>query len=141
MGIRVGINGFGRIGRLTFRAMLERCPTCVAGNIEVVAINDLTDSEHLAHLLKYDSVHGAMKQHVAVEGDSIAVEGRPIRVFKENHPSKIPREELHVDLVIESTGRFEDRESASGHLKHGVRKVLITAPARGGRLHPRHGSQ
>ncbi len=131
MGIRIGINGFGRIGRLTFRAMLERCPTCVVGNIEVVAINDLTDSDHLAHLLKYDSVHGALKQHVAVEGESIVVDGRPIRVFKENHPSRIPWEDLKVDLVIESTGRFEDHESASEHMKHGVRKVLITAPAQG----------
>ncbi len=78
MGIRIGINGFGRIGRLTYRAMLERCPTCASGNIEVVAVNDLTDPDHLAHLLKYDSVHGSMKQHVAVEGESIVVDGRPI---------------------------------------------------------------
>ena len=131
MAVRIGINGFGRIGRLTFRAMLEKAPTCRLGEIEVVAVNDLTDTDHLAHLLKYDSVHGALKHVVTVEKDHISVDGKPIRVYAENHPSKIPWEEMGVDLVIESTGRFEDRESASSHLKKGVRKVLITAPASG----------
>ena len=111
MGVRIGINGFGRIGRLTYRAMLERCPTCASGNIEVVAVNDLTEPDHLAHLLKYDSVHGAMKQHVAVEGESIVVDGRPVRVFKENHPSKIPWEDLHVDLVIYHDTLFSNFDS------------------------------
>lgn len=131
MGIRVGINGFGRIGRLTFRAMLERLPSGAAGEIEVVAVNDLTDPEHLAHLLKYDSVHGQLRDHVTIDGQSIVVGSRPVRVFRETHPSSIPWDEMGVDLVVESTGRFEDRESASGHLKHGVRKVLVTAPAQG----------
>ncbi len=131
MGIRIGINGFGRIGRLTYQAMLERNPATSAEDIEVVAVNDLTEPAQLAHLLKYDSVHGTMRQDVGVEGDSIVVGGRPIRVFKENHPSRIPWEDLKVDLVIESTGRFEDHESASEHLKHGARKVVITAPAKG----------
>ena len=131
MAVRIGINGFGRIGRLTYRAILEKLPTCRLGEIEVVAVNDLTDPDHLAHLLKYDSVHGALKHLVAVEKDRISVDGKPLRVYAENHPSKIPWEEMGVDLVIESTGRFEDRESASGHLKKGVRKVVVTAPASG----------
>ena len=131
MAVRIGINGFGRIGRLTYRAILEKAPTCRLGEIEVVAVNDLTDTDHLAHLLKYDSVHGALKHLVAVEKDHISVDGKPLRVYAENHPSKIPWEEMGIDLVIESTGRFEDRESASAHLKKGVRKVVITAPASG----------
>ena len=131
MAVRIGINGFGRIGRLTYRAMLEKAPTCRLGEIEVVAINDLTDPDHLAHLLKYDSVHGPMKHLIAVEKDRIMVDDKPVRIYSENHPSKIPWEEMGVDLVIESTGRFEDRESASGHLRPGVKKVVITAPASG----------
>ena len=124
MGIRVGINGFGRIGRSFFRACRG------VEDIEIVAVNDLTDSETLAHLLKYDSVHGVYPGEVKAEGDSLVVDGREIKVFSEKDPSNIPWGDLGVDIVVESTGVFREREKASLHLKAGARKVVISAPAK-----------
>ncbi|MDQ7038697.1 MAG: type I glyceraldehyde-3-phosphate dehydrogenase [Aquificota bacterium] len=124
MGIRVGINGFGRIGRSFFRACRG------VEEIEIVAVNDLTDSGTLAHLLKYDSVHGIYPGEVRAEGDSLVVDGTEIKVFSEKDPSNIPWGDLGVDIVVESTGVFRDREKASLHLKAGARKVVISAPAK-----------
>ncbi len=124
MGIRVGINGFGRIGRCFFRACSG------VQDIEIVAINDLTSSEHLAHLLKYDSVHGTYSGNIQAKEDALVVDGREITVFAHKDPSQIPWGELGVDIVIESTGVFRDREKASLHLKGGAKKVIISAPAK-----------
>jgi len=125
MAVRVGINGFGRIGRSFFRA----CDGYE--DIEIVAINDLTDSLHLAHLLRYDSVHGVYAKEVKAKGDSLLVGDREVKVFSEKDPSKIPWGDLGVDVVIESTGAVTDREKASLHLKGGAKKVVISAPAKG----------
>ncbi len=129
MPVRVGINGFGRIGRNVFRAAQAQG----AGDLEWVAVNDLTDARTLAHLLKYDSVLGPFPGEVeAVEGDgagSLRVDGREIKVLAETDPGKLPWGELGVDVVIESTGRFTDRDSAAKHLAQGARKVVISAPA------------
>ncbi len=122
--VKVAINGFGRIGRVTFRAALRY------SNIDFLAVNDLTEASVLAHLLKYDSVHGILEDEVKVEGDVIVVNGKGIKVLAEKDPEKLPWEDLGVDLVIESTGRFTDRENASKHLKAGAKKVIITAPAK-----------
>ncbi len=127
--IRVGINGFGRIGRLAFRAFLQKGESASGKRYEVVAVNDLTDSRNLAHLLKYDSVHGILPQEVGSDGDDLLVDGRRVRVFRESDPAKIPWSTMDVQIVIESTGRFEDREKASLHLKGGARKVIISAPS------------
>ena len=124
MGIKVGINGFGRIGRSFFRACRGY------EDIEIVAVNDLTDSSHLAHLLKFDSVHGIYEGEVYAGGDTLNVDGREIRVFAERDPSKIPWGDLEVDIVIEATGVFREREKAELHLRGGARKVVITAPAK-----------
>jgi glyceraldehyde 3-phosphate dehydrogenase len=124
MAIRVAINGFGRIGRNLLRASLQDSA------IEFVAVNDLTDSQTLAHLLKYDSVHGVLHTDLKVQGQSLIVQGRPIRVLAERDPHALPWKELNLDIVIESTGRFEDRESASSHLKAGAKRVIISAPAK-----------
>jgi glyceraldehyde 3-phosphate dehydrogenase len=124
MGVRVGINGFGRIGRSFFRACRG------FEEIEIVAVNDLTDSHQLAHLLKYDSVHGIYPGEVRAKEDAIVVEGKEIRVFSHKDPSGIPWGDLGVDVVIESTGVFRDRDKASLHLKAGARKVIISAPAK-----------
>ncbi|WP_461832432.1 type I glyceraldehyde-3-phosphate dehydrogenase [Aquifex sp.] len=124
MGIKVGINGFGRIGRSFFRASWGR------EEIEIVAINDLTDSERLAHLLKYDSVHGIFKGKVEAKEDALVVDGKEIKVFAQKDPSQIPWGDLGVDIVIEATGVFRDRDNASKHLKGGAKKVIITAPAK-----------
>ncbi|AAC07122.1 type I glyceraldehyde-3-phosphate dehydrogenase [Aquifex aeolicus] len=124
MAIKVGINGFGRIGRSFFRASWGR------EEIEIVAINDLTDAKHLAHLLKYDSVHGIFKGSVEAKDDSIVVDGKEIKVFAQKDPSQIPWGDLGVDVVIEATGVFRDRENASKHLQGGAKKVIITAPAK-----------
>jgi len=124
MGIRVGINGFGRIGRCFFRACRDY------GEIEVVAINDLTDSSHLAHLLRYDSVHGIYRGEVSAADDALYVDGREIKVFAQKDPSRIPWGDLGVDIVIEATGVFREREKAELHLRGGARKVIITAPAK-----------
>ena len=124
MAIRVGINGFGRIGRSFFRASWGR------EEIEIVAINDLTSSDQLAHLLKYDSVHGIFKGSVEAKEDKLVVDGKEIQVFAQKEPDKIPWGDLGVDVVIEATGVFRDREKASLHLKGGAKKVVITAPAK-----------
>ena len=120
---KIAINGFGRIGRLTFRALLEK------GNVEVVAINDLTDSATLAHLLKYDSVHGKFPGTVAVEGDYLVVNGQRIRIFAEKDPANLPWKEFGIDVVVESTGVFRTREKMSKHLAAGARKVALSVPA------------
>jgi glyceraldehyde 3-phosphate dehydrogenase len=121
--IKVGINGFGRIGRLTFRALLNR------SNVEVVAFNDLTDAKTLAHLLKYDSVHGKFPGEVAVEGDYLIVNGKKIKVLAERDPANLPWGALGVDTVLECTGIFRTREKMSKHLTAGAKKVLLSVPA------------
>ncbi len=125
MAIRVAINGFGRIGRLYFRAAIE-----TGANIDFVAVNDLTDAKTLAHLLKYDSVHGRFPGTVELKNGNLVVNGKEIKVVSQPDPAKLPWGELDVYLVIESTGRFRDRESASKHLQAGAKKVLISAPAK-----------
>ncbi|NSW77169.1 MAG: type I glyceraldehyde-3-phosphate dehydrogenase [Candidatus Atribacteria bacterium] len=125
MDMKVGINGFGRIGRLVFRRILE------VGDVDVVAVNDLTSAEVLAHLLKYDSVHGTIPNEVKATEDAIIVDGKEIKVLAQKDPAQLPWKDLGVDLVIESTGKFRDREKASLHLQAGAKKVIITAPAKG----------
>jgi glyceraldehyde 3-phosphate dehydrogenase len=124
MAVKVGINGFGRIGRCVYRAAMDR------PDIDIVAINDLTDSKTLAHLLKHDSVHGNLHTSVTAEADAIVVGGKRVKVLAERSPKALPWRELGVDVVVESTGIFVDREGASGHLEAGARKVLISAPAK-----------
>lgn len=123
--IKVAINGFGRIGRLTFKALLSK------ENVEVVAINDLTDTTTLAHLLKYDSVHGKFDGTVSSTADGIVVNGKEIKIYAEKEPKNLPWGTLGVDVVLESTGRFVDEAGAGGHLEAGARKVVISAPAKG----------
>ncbi len=123
--IRVAINGFGRIGRISFRAILQK------SNIEVVAINDLTDVKTLAHLLKYDSVHGGLGTNVSVRENVIEAGGHSMQVFGERDPANLPWKSLNIDVVIESTGFFLDKESAGKHLQAGAKKVIISAPAKG----------
>ena len=124
---RIGINGFGRIGRLVLRANEERN----AGKVEVAAVNDLTDAETNAHLLKYDTNYGGYPGKVeAINGD-LVVDGRSIKVFSERDPAQIPWSEMGVDMVVESTGIFTDAEKAGGHITGGAKKVIISAPARG----------
>jgi glyceraldehyde 3-phosphate dehydrogenase len=123
--IRVAINGFGRIGRITYRQLL------LNQNIEVVAVNDLADTRTLAHLLKYDSVHGRFPGKVVNNGDHIMVDNRKVLVFAEEDPGKLPWKELQIDVVIESTGRFVNRKDAIRHVSEsGARKVIISAPAK-----------
>jgi glyceraldehyde 3-phosphate dehydrogenase len=122
--IKIGINGFGRIGRNFFRASNG------IKEYEIVAINDLTDSKTLAHLLKYDSVHGIFKADISHSEDSITVNGKAIKVFAQTDPEKIPWQDLGVDIVLESTGRFTDRAGASKHLRGSVKYVIISAPAK-----------
>jgi glyceraldehyde 3-phosphate dehydrogenase len=124
MAIKVGINGFGRIGRQVFRIMIER------GGFDVVGVNDLTDAATLAHLLKYDSVHGRFDADVRAEDDHIVVDGDRFRVMSEKDPAKLPWKDLGADIVIESTGKFKDREGAGKHLAAGAKRVLISAPAK-----------
>src|SRR5271170_7731783 len=128
MPVRVGINGFGRIGRNAFRAAKARGDAATA-DIEWVAVNDLTDSRTLAHLLAYDSILGPYPGTVEAKGDALEVDGQELRVLAERDPSALPWGELGVDVVIESTGLFTDRASAAKHLAQGARKVIITAPA------------
>jgi len=124
MAVKVGINGFGRIGRNFFRA-------CVGNEeIEIVGINDLTDAQTLAHLLKYDSVHGKFKGTVEAKGNSIVVDGKEIEVTAIKDPAQLPWKDLGVDVVIESTGVFRDREGAGKHLEAGAKKVIISAPGK-----------
>lgn len=120
--IKVAINGFGRIGRISLRVMLER------NNIEVVAINDLTDSKTLAHLFKYDSVHGRIESSVTAEEKAIVINGKKINVYAEKDPSNLPWKELGIDVVIESTGFFLDKTTAGKHITAGAKKVIISAP-------------
>ena len=124
--IKIAINGFGRIGRVTFRNLVKM------DNVEVVAINDLTDNKTLAHLLKYDSIHGRFDGDVSADDDYLHVNGSKIHALAERDPNKLPWKEFGVDVVIESTGRFTDSESAGAHIKAGARKVVISAPASGG---------
>ncbi len=124
MSIRVAINGFGRIGRNFFRASYND------PNIEIVALNDLTDSQTLAHLLTYDSVHGTFQADVQHTPDSLIVNGKTIRIFAIKDPKALPWKELNIDFVIESTGRFTDRQSAGQHLDAGAARVIISAPAK-----------
>ncbi len=121
--IKVGINGFGRIGRLTFRALLNK------KNIEVVAFNDLTDAKTLAHLFKYDSVHGKFSGDVAVDGDSLIINGKKIRVYAEKDPANLPWKDLGVEIVAECTGIFRTREKMSKHLTAGAKKVVLSVPS------------
>jgi glyceraldehyde 3-phosphate dehydrogenase (phosphorylating) len=127
MAVRVGINGFGRIGRNVLRAAV----TTQAAAIEFVAVNDITDPKTLAHLLKYDSVHGRFPGTVEAKGDCLVVNGRELRVTAIKEPEKLPWKDLGVALVLESTGRFTDRDTASKHLAAGAKKVVISAPAKG----------
>lgn len=124
MATKVGINGFGRIGRLVFRAM-EKDPA-----FDIVAINDPGSITAAAHLLKYDSIHGRVYDEVRVDGDSIVVDGRTVKVLSDRDPANLPWGELGVDLVIESTGFFTDANAAHAHIDAGAKKVLITAPAK-----------
>jgi glyceraldehyde 3-phosphate dehydrogenase len=126
MPIRVGINGFGRIGRNVVRA----AKAMNVKELEFVAVNDLTDTKTLAHLLKYDSVHGRFQGEVAGRGDGISVDGGSIRVLSEKDPAKLPWKDLGVEVVLESTGRFTDRDQAALHLTGGAKKVIISAPAK-----------
>jgi glyceraldehyde 3-phosphate dehydrogenase len=123
MTVKVGINGFGRIGRNVLRAALK------GSNIEIVAINDLTDANMLAHLLKYDTVHGTLQEDVKVDGDYLIVGGNKVKVLAERDPANLGWGALGVDVVVESTGRFTKREDAAKHLEAGAKKVIISAPA------------
>ena len=127
MTTRVGINGFGRIGRLVLRAMNALHPD----NLEVTAVNDLTDAKTNAHLFKYDTNYGIYPGQVEASNGDLVVDGKRIRVFSERDPAQIPWSEMGVDLVVESTGIFTDADKASGHLQGGAKKVVISAPARG----------
>ncbi|MBT2738200.1 type I glyceraldehyde-3-phosphate dehydrogenase [Neobacillus sp. C211] len=123
MSVKVGINGFGRIGRNVFRAALGN------SNVEIVAINDLTDANMLAHLLKYDTVHGTLQEDVTVDGEYLVVGGHKVKVLAERDPAQLGWGDLGVDVVVESTGRFTKREDAAKHLEAGAKKVIISAPA------------
>ncbi|HHT9133401.1 MAG TPA: type I glyceraldehyde-3-phosphate dehydrogenase [Candidatus Avalokitesvara rifleensis] len=122
MAIRVGINGFGRIGRIVFRAMAQR------PSIEVVAVNDLADSKALAFLLKYDSVHRRFPGTVDAKGNAISVNGKDVKLVQEKDPANLPWKDLRVDIVIESTGIFTSREACEKHIKAGAKKVILSAP-------------
>jgi glyceraldehyde 3-phosphate dehydrogenase len=124
--VKIGINGFGRIGRNFLRAALAQ-----GADLDIVAVNDLTDNKTLAHLLKYDSVGGPLSEEVSYDEDSITVGGKTIKVFEERDPANLPWGELGVDIVIESTGRFTKAEDAKKHIAGGAKKVLISAPATG----------
>ncbi len=124
MAIKVGINGFGRIGRNVFRVMMER------NNIDVVSINDLTSSDALAHLLKYDTVHGRFNGSVVAKEGALIVNGKEIRLTAERDPAKLPWGELNVDMVLESTGFFTSRDDCAKHIEAGAKKVLLSAPAK-----------
>lgn len=124
MAIKVGINGFGRIGRNLLRASLN------TKEIEFVAVNDITDAKTLAHLLKYDSILGNLDADVKAQGDTISVNGKPLKVLAVSDPSQLPWKDLGVDIVVESTGRFTEKDGASKHLSAGAKKVIISAPAK-----------
>ena len=124
--MKIAINGFGRIGRMTLRALQSR------PEVEVVAVNDLTDADTLAHLFKYDTAHGRFPGQVLVEGDALLINGKRIGLLSERDPEKLPWQSLGIDVVVESTGRFTDKSKAQAHISAGAKKVLITAPASGG---------
>lgn len=124
MGIKIGINGFGRIGRLVYKA--GYCQD----NLEFVAVNDITDAKTLAHLLKYDSVHGKFPGSIEVTGDSFVVDGKPLKVMAERDPAQLPWKEMGVDVVIESTGIFRTADKIQKHLDAGAKKVILTVPAK-----------
>lgn len=123
MTVKIAINGFGRIGRLVFRKALLK-------DFEIVAVNDLTDEKTLAHLLKYDSVHGTYEKDVQFEEGYLIVDGKRIKTFSEKEPSNLPWKELNVDIVIESTGRFRTIEEVSNHIKAGAKKAILSAPGK-----------
>ncbi|ADD02808.1 glyceraldehyde-3-phosphate dehydrogenase, type I [Thermoanaerobacter mathranii subsp. mathranii str. A3] len=125
MGVKVAINGFGRIGRNVFRAAFKKNV-----DLEFVAVNDLTDAKTLAHLLKYDSTFGKFEGEVSYTDDALIVNGKQIKIFKETDPAKLPWKELGVDIVIESTGRFTNKDDAIKHIHAGAKKVIISAPAK-----------
>ena len=126
MSVKIGINGFGRIGRNFFRAAMAK-----DSNIEIVAVNDLTDNKTLAHLLKYDTITGSLNADVTFDDDQIVVDGKAIKVFAERDPSNLPWGELGVDIVIESTGHFTKSADAAKHIAAGAKKVIVSAPATG----------
>src|SRR5690625_872038 len=123
MTVKIGINGFGRIGRNILRLALKN------DDVNIVAINDITEKKLLAHLLKYDSIHGTLSEDVHIEGDNLVVQGQKIHVFHERDPAQIDWEAHQVDVVIEATGVFRKREEAAKHLYVGAKKVIISAPA------------
>ena len=123
MAIKAAINGFGRIGRNAFRAALAD------PGLEFVAVNDITDAKTLAHLLKYDSVHGTLQAEVKAKENAIVVDGREVKVFAQRDPAALPWKDLGIQVVVESTGRFTDKAGASKHLQAGAQKVIISAPA------------
>ncbi|MEE9555244.1 MAG: type I glyceraldehyde-3-phosphate dehydrogenase [candidate division Zixibacteria bacterium] len=125
MGVRIGINGFGRIGRLVLRAGIND------PDLEFVAINDITDAKTLAYLFKYDSIHGRFKGDVTASDDGFTIDGKKIKIYAERDPSDIPWDKHNIDIVVEATGIFRKREQANKHLKGSVKKVLISAPAKG----------
>jgi glyceraldehyde 3-phosphate dehydrogenase len=125
MSVKVAINGFGRIGRLVFRAGYKN------RDVEFVAVNDLTDAKTLAHLLKYDSIHGTMNADIKTGNNSIIVDGKEIKIFSVKEPESLPWKDLGVDVVLESTGKYTDKAGAEKHLKAGAKKVVISAPAKG----------
>jgi glyceraldehyde 3-phosphate dehydrogenase len=124
MSVKVAINGFGRIGRNVFKVISQR------SDMEVVALNDLTDAKTLAHLLKYDSVYGKFAKEIAVSGDSIVVDGKTIKILSERDPKNLPWKELGVDVVIESTGVFRKREQIAMHIEAGAKKAILTVPSK-----------
>lgn len=122
--IKVAINGFGRIGRLTLRASLNR------SDMEIVAVNDLTDSKTLAHLLKYDSVHGKFPGTVEVDGDNLVINGKKVRVYAEKDPANLPWKDHGIDVVVEATGVFRSRDKINKHIEAGAKKVVLTVPSK-----------
>jgi glyceraldehyde 3-phosphate dehydrogenase len=126
MTIKIGINGFGRIGRMVFRAAVQN----FSNDIEIVGINDLLEPDYLAYMLKYDSVHGRFKGDVAVEGNTLVVNGKKIRLTAVKNPSELKWDEVGADVVIESTGLFLTKETAEAHLKAGAKKVILSAPSK-----------
>ena len=122
---RIGINGFGRIGRMVFRAAIKHFP-----DVEIVGINDLLEPDYLAYMLKYDSVHGRFQGEVSVEGSNLIVNGKKIRLTAEKDPAALKWDEVNAEIVVESTGLFLDKETASAHLKAGAKKVLLSAPSK-----------
>lgn len=125
MVIRIAINGFGRIGRLVFRAAAKR------SDVQVVAVNDIVSHDHLAYLLKYDSIHGRFPQPMQLEGNAIVINGQPTELLAETEPSLLPWEEMNVDFVVESTGRFTQKEDLQKHIDAGAKRVVLSAPAKG----------